>query len=128
MKLGYTILYVENVSATVEFYQKAFGLNLLFIHESLTYAEMDTGTTKLAFASFELAKMHGFELSHLTDKKISHPFELAFVTDDVVAAYETALKNGASALKVPEEKPWGQIVGYVKDCNDYLVELCSPIH
>ncbi len=38
MQLGYTILYVEDVIATVEFYEAAFGLNRKFIHESQLYA------------------------------------------------------------------------------------------
>lgn len=48
MKFGYTIMYVENVEQTVEFYEAAFGLSRRFIHEG-GYAEMDTGDTTLAF-------------------------------------------------------------------------------
>ncbi|MGB2693109.1 MAG: VOC family protein, partial [Thermodesulfobacteriota bacterium] len=55
MKLGYTILYVNNVEKTIEFYKKTFGLKKLFLHESGDYGELDTGDTKLAFASHSLA-------------------------------------------------------------------------
>ncbi|WP_234824496.1 VOC family protein [Ensifer adhaerens] len=40
-------------------------------------------------------------------------------------AYEKAVSAGASPVKPPEEKPWGQVVGYVRDLNGCLVELCS---
>jgi lactoylglutathione lyase len=53
--------------------------------------------------------------------------ELGLVTDDVQAAYEQALAAGATPLQAPARKPWGQIVGYVRDLNGVLVELCSPM-
>ena len=49
MKLGYIIVYVPDVPATVAFYERAFGLSCRFRHES-QYAEMATGDTALAFA------------------------------------------------------------------------------
>lgn len=55
MNFGYTIFYVPDVSATVNFYKQAFSLSRRFVHESLQYAEMETGTTVLAFASEEMA-------------------------------------------------------------------------
>jgi uncharacterized glyoxalase superfamily protein PhnB len=128
MKFGYTIIYVENVPATVSFYETAFGLNRLFVHESNGYAEMDTGNTKLAFASFELAKMNSLELSQFKNPTIPLSFELAFVTEDVDGAFKKSIAAGAFEIKKPIEKPWGQIVGYVKDCNGYIVELCSPMN
>ncbi len=45
MRLGYVIFYVRDVSETVQFYQKAFGLTCRFTHESGAYAEMETGQT-----------------------------------------------------------------------------------
>ena len=41
MKFGYTIIYVPDVLASVEFFESAFGLERRFVHES-GYAEMDT--------------------------------------------------------------------------------------
>ncbi|MEO1523627.1 MAG: VOC family protein, partial [Cyanobacteria bacterium J06633_2] len=50
MKLKYTILYVENVSATLNFYEQSFGLQTKMLHESGDYGELDTGETTLAFS------------------------------------------------------------------------------
>ncbi|MCM2279256.1 MAG: VOC family protein [Oligoflexia bacterium] len=127
MKFGYAIAYVENVPETVEFYEKAFGLERLFIHESNGYAEMNTGTTKLAFVSFELAKSNGPEFSKFGRPSTPPPFEIALVTENVGAAFERALSQGAAQVMKPVQKPWGQEVGYVKDCNGFLVEICSPM-
>ena len=33
MKYGYTIIYVSSVEETLEFYKKAFGFDIKFIHE-----------------------------------------------------------------------------------------------
>ncbi|MEM6437045.1 MAG: hypothetical protein AAF773_24805 [Cyanobacteria bacterium P01_D01_bin.115] len=34
---------------------------------------------------------------------------------------------GAVAVKVPTAKPWGQVVGYVRDLNGCLIEIASPV-
>ena len=53
--------------------------------------------------------------------------ELAFVTDNVASAYAKAVAAGASPIKEPIEKPWGQVVAYVRAKDGSLIELCSPI-
>lgn len=55
MHLGYIILYVADVPATISFYEKAFGLKTRFLHESNMYGEMETGQTVLAFANEDFA-------------------------------------------------------------------------
>ena len=88
------------------------------------YAEMESGETTLAFANNEMLKMNiGVE----TLKGIKNCFEIAFTTDDVQGAFETAILNGAKELKKPAKKPWGQIVAYVQDDFGTIVEICSPI-
>jgi len=62
MKLGYTIIYVADVVATVAFYEKAFGLARRFVHESNLYAEMETGSTTLGFAGEAMAEMNGVSI------------------------------------------------------------------
>lgn len=128
MKYGYTIVYVPSVEETLEFYKKAFGFKTKFIHESKAYGELDTGETTLAFASHEIGDMNlGGEYlkANIDDKPLG--VELAFVTEDVSAAYNKAVSAGATVIKEPEEKPWGQVVGYVRAADGSIIELCSPI-
>lgn len=116
MKFGYTMLYVKDVPRAVAFYEDAFGLSRRFVHEVGMYAEMDTGTTTLAFAANGLAKSNlpcGFEEND--SKRPPAGFELAFVTDNVQAAYTRALAAGATPVSAPTSKPWGQIVAFVRD-------------
>lgn len=127
MKLGYSILYVADVPATVAFYEHAFGLKRRFLHESNSYAEMETGETALAFAAEELADAHGFSIRPNRPGEAPSGFEIALVNDDPRAAYRRAVEAGATPLSEPVEKPWGQIVGYVRDLNGCLVEICSAV-
>ncbi len=128
MKYEYTIIYVSSVEETLEFYKKAFGFEVKFIHESKAYGELETGETTLAFASHEMGDMNlggKYLKANINDKPFG--IELAFVTDDVLAAFEKAVASGAVPLKEPEEKPWGQIVAYVRAVDGSIIELCSPI-
>jgi len=128
MQLGYTIIYVNSVKNTLEFYEQAFNLKIKFLHESKDYGELETGSTILAFASEEVVQfnqMNNYLKVSQVDKQKT--YEIVFVTDDVQASYNKAITSGAIALKEPEKKPWGQIVGYVKDINGTVVELCNPI-
>lgn len=127
MKLGYTILYVKDVPRSAAFYEDAFGLTRRFVHEAGMYAEMDTGSTTLSFAANGLAKSNlpgGFHENSTSEPPAG--FEIAFITDDVPAAYQRALSAGALAVSPPTTKPWGQVVAFVRDKDGILVEICSP--
>lgn len=128
MRYGYTIIYVADVAATLTFYEQAFGLSRRFLHESGQYGELDTGTTVLAFSRHDLAGTL-FPGSYTAVQADQPPpgVELGLVTEDVAAAYERAVAAGALPLLLPAQKPWGQIVGYVRDLNGVLIELCSPM-
>jgi len=128
MKLGYTIVYVPDVEASLAFCEKAFGLTRRFLHESGTYGELDTGETTLGFAAHELGDAN-FPGGHVAAHDSAQPlgFELAFVTGDVAAAHRKALAAGAAELAPPKQKPWGQTVSYVRCPDGVLVELCTPI-
>ena len=128
MKLGYTIVYVPSVSESLSFFESAFGLSRRFVHESGDYGELETGETTLAFASHELGKSNftkGYVAASESDKPLG--FEIALVTPSVVEAHARALANGATELKKPEAKPWGQMVSYVRCPDGTLVEICSPV-
>src|SRR3954451_21499274 len=56
MRLGWVIVYVDEPAAAAEFYERAFGLRSEFVAPGGSYAQLDTGPTKLAFASYELGE------------------------------------------------------------------------
>ena len=125
MKLGYTILYVEDVEKSISFYQQAFGFNAKFLHESGDFGELDTGETSLAFSSRRL--MTELKKNPKPHDAMAPCFEIAFVTEDVPTALEQAINAGAKLIQKPEDMPWGQTVAYVADPDDFLVEICTPV-
>lgn len=128
IKYGYTILYVQDVTKTLAFYENAFGFSQKFITPEKDYAEMTTGETTLAFASLTLGESN-IKNGFISSSSASKPFgiEIVLVTDAVQETVDNAVKAGASAEANPVEKPWGQTVGYVRDINGFLIEICTPI-
>jgi predicted enzyme related to lactoylglutathione lyase len=129
MKFAYTIVYVDSVPETLAFYKEAFGFDTRFLHDSGQYGELDTGETVLAFASHDMGEINLGGMYQKTDAQ-SPPWgvELAFVTNDVAAAYAKAVTAGAVAIKPPTSKPWRQAVAYVRSREGSLIELCSPVN
>jgi catechol 2,3-dioxygenase-like lactoylglutathione lyase family enzyme len=127
MRFGYTILYVRDVAASLEFYERAFSQRRRLLHESGQYAELETGTTTLAFASRELAAANLPDgASAGADDEPPTVFEVCFVSDDVEGDHARAVEAGAQPVSEPQVKPWGQHVAYVRDLEGNLIELASP--
>ena len=124
----YTIVYVADVAATLAWFTEAFGLTVRMLHESGAYGELETGSTLLAFAAESLGDLNfpGGYAKHRPDQ-IPLGTELAFTTEDVPAAVRAAVEAGGTELAAPVEKPWGQVVAYVRDPNGILIELATPM-
>ena len=125
MKFKYTILYVENVAATLDFYNKAFGFKTKFLHEAGDYGELDTGTTTLSFSALSLMSELGKHPGNAT--ATAPTFEIALETHNVQASLQQALDCGANLQQDLKEQPWGQTTSYVTDPNGFLIEICSPV-
>lgn len=125
MIFRYCILYVPDVAATMDFYIRAFGLDLLFLHETETYGELATGETRLAFSALALMAQLGKDVASEPPAKPS--FELAFETTDVAAALDRALAAGAVLVQGVKVMDWGQTTAYVRTPEGTLVELCTPV-
>ena len=128
MKFGYAIVYVSSVTEALSFYKDAFGFETRFLHESNQYGELETGATVLAFASHSMGEMNiGGQYQKADPNAAPLGMELAFVADDVASAYAKAVAAGAIPVKPPMEKPWGQVVAYVRAKDGSLIEICSPM-
>lgn len=129
VKFGYTILYVSDVSKSIEFYENSFGFNRKFITPENDYGELETGQTTISFVSLELANLN-LKNGFLGSKQADKPFgiELALVTDNVQEIIDKALELGAIVVEHPIQKPWGQTVGYITDIDGFLLEICTPIN
>ena len=125
----YSGLIVPDVPQTVEFYEKAFGFKLRYMHPSAGYAELDTGDTLLAFVGEAFigatSLLGGLDYAPSRPTSDAPAQIVALVTDDLDADWQCATAAGATVVKLPEPKPWGQTTGYLRDCNGVVVELCT---
>jgi len=130
MNFAYTLVYVADVSASLSFFERAFGLKTRFLHESGAYGEVETGPSgaKLAFVDHATARdsvQHDYVAADASDKPLG--MEIGFTVADVQAAFDRAVAAGARALAAPVTKPWGQTVAYVRCPDGTLVELCTAM-
>jgi lactoylglutathione lyase len=128
LKLGWVIAYVEDPRAASAFYEQTFGLRAEFAAPDGSYAQLDTGSTRLAFASYALGERNfdgGVRRTSLDEAPAN--VEITLVADDVDAAFARALSAGCTELSVPEDKPHGQRVAFVRDPFGTLVELGTPM-
>ena len=127
LNFRYTGFFVADVPATVSFYEKAFGFTLRYMHPSSGYAELETGDTLLCFVSDGFVAGAGLigGMAYTPNRTADDPVaaQVAFVSDDIAADWARAVAAGATVVKLPEAKPWGQTAGYLRDCNGVLVEL-----
>ncbi len=128
LKLGWVIVYVDDPPAASDFYQRTFGLRGEFAAPDGSYAQLDTGATRLAFAAYALGEENfprGVRRA-ATDGQPAN-VELTLVADDVDAAYAGALTAGCEGLAAPKDEPRGQRVAYLRDPFGTLVELATPM-
>ncbi len=126
MKFAGTALYVDEVQATVDFYRRAFGLELRFFDEAMGFAELETGGSILAIAAHSVGEM-------LMPERYSRPVngqpagvEIAFFTSDVPAAFAKAIAEGAVPLAPPKRMPWGLEVAYVRAPEGTMIGFSEP--
>lgn len=125
MKLKYTILYVDDVSKTLNFYEQSFGFQTKMLHGSGDYGELDTGETTLAFSSLKL--MSDLGKNPIKADPSAPVFEIAFETQEVKKWLDQAIKFGAVLVQDIRKETWGQTTSYVSDPNRFLIEICSPV-
>jgi predicted enzyme related to lactoylglutathione lyase len=110
VKFGYAFVWVEDVEDTVRFYEEAFGVERHFIPDNGEfglYAEMKTGETTLAIADEKEACTPFPDGYHENDPSLPpSAFQISFVTEDVEATYEHAMRSGAIEMSKPITQPW----------------------
>ncbi len=123
-KLGYVILYVEDLDRALGFYTRVLGFNEKARHPG--YAELLTGETILGLVERSFVADHFLGQLPPPGQGSS---EIAVVVEreEVDGLYRRAVEAGATALKPPADQPWGQRVSYVRDPDGHLVEICSPV-
>lgn len=122
-KLGYVILYVDDLGKALKFYQDVFGFTEKM--RQGPYGELSTGATTLALSEREFVRSH---LGLRPGPKGDGSSEVGFVvsSDELKACYQRALDAGATSVVEPKKQPWGQVISYVRDLDGHLIEICTP--
>ena len=122
--LDYVVLIVTDLERSLAFYKGPLGLALR--HRAEQFAQLETGTTRLALYSRDaMARTLG---SALEAPALAAPsFELGFKVDDCDAAFADLVAAGAVPAAEPRTRPWGQRTAYVRDPDGYLIELAQDL-
>lgn len=135
MELAGTVIYVDDVPAILDFYERAFGLEAKFVDldvqlpgrdpaATYQFAELATSGGPLHLASHALGSLLISGYERPSNGKPAG-VEVAFFTEDVHGAFERAVRADAEVCAEPHVLPWGQTVAYVRSWEGTFIGLCS---
>ena len=127
LQFGAAVIYVDSgVQEILAFYGRAFGLATRFYDPTTDFGELETGGPSIAIAAHKAGEyMVGEKYTRTGDGNPAN-CELAFLTNDVAAAFAQAVEAGATPLSEPKIMPWGQTVAYVASIEGPLIGLMTP--
>ena len=111
MRLGWVIVYVDEPAQAAAFYERVFAMKLDFAFD--TYAQLDTGATKLGFAAYTLGEDNFDGGVRRADAGEQPPnVELALVHEDVdgaqvlafLSAWPSSVTDAPPQLK--DDRQW----------------------
>lgn len=122
-----TRLLVGNFTAAVHFWRDLVKLSLQFQDESLGYAYFDMGKAGLELmARNEFAEAIG-EVAPVQEPQ-GRQVVLDFRVDDVDAAYNELIAQGATSVAPPKDRPvWRARTAHVADPDGHVVELYTAL-
>jgi lactoylglutathione lyase len=119
-RIGYVILYVADLDASIAFYRDVIGLPYRFTDAG--YAEFGTEGTR--FALYERRRAEWLTGRTVTPGPAA---EIVLVVDDVDAHADRIAALGATVLSGPADRPWGHRTVHVADPDGFVVELAQEI-
>jgi lactoylglutathione lyase len=120
VEIGYVILYVDDLAASVGFYRDVVGLDHKFTDAG--YAEFDAGGVR--FALYERRRAEW-----LTGRDVAPGAggEVVVMVEDVDACAERLAGLGVVLLSGPADRPWGHRTVHVADPDGFVVEFAAEI-
>ena len=119
--LGYVILYVRDLEASVAFYRDVVGLP--FKLRDAGYAEFVTGETRFGL----LERTRASDLIGREPTEGGLAGEVLFLFEDVDAEAERLRGLGVDFLSGPVDQPWGHRTLHFLDPEGFVVELAQKI-
>jgi lactoylglutathione lyase len=119
-RIGYVILYVSDLDASIEFYRDVVGLPYRFTDAG--YAEFATEGTR--FALYERRRAEWLTGGTVTPGPAA---EIVLLVDDVDAHASRLAALGTTVLSGPADRPWGHRTVHIADPDGFVVELAGEI-
>ncbi len=120
----YVVLVVADLNRALDFYVDVLGLPLG--HRSGAYAQLATGTTRLALYERDaMGETLGMVLG--SPRSDAPGFELGFKVSNCDDVYEQLVAAGATVAVAPTDRPWGQRTAYIRDPDGHLVEIAQGL-
>ncbi|HWD80735.1 MAG TPA: VOC family protein [Kribbella sp.] len=120
MEIGYVILYVGDLGASVGFYRDVVGLAYKFTDAG--YAEFDAGGVR--FALYERRRAEWLVGREVTPGAGG---EVVVTVPDVDEVYGRLRAAGVAVLSGPADRPWGHRTVHVADPDGFVVEFAEEI-
>jgi lactoylglutathione lyase len=119
-RIGYVILYVSDLDASIAFYRDVLGLPYRFTDAG--YAEFGTEGTR--FALYERRRAEWLTGRLVTPGPAA---EIVLLVDDVAAHASRLAALGTTILSGPADRPWGHRTIHIADPDGFVVELAQEI-
>ena len=115
-------LFVEDLEAAKEFYQKVFGLPVVF--EDPNSAVFKFGNTLVNLLKITEAK-ELVEPAKVASREAGSRFVFTISVDDVDAMCSVLTARGVELLNGPMDRPWGIRTASFRDPGGYIWEIAK---
>ena len=126
MRLDGFGLFVDDMGKMIRFYRDVLGFEIKEAEDASNVYLVKDGTLFLLYGRKDFESMTHRKYEYI--KGLNGHFELALYVDtfeEVDAAFDHAVQNGASPVLAPEMEPWGQRTCYIADPEGNLIEIGS---
>ncbi len=126
MRLDGFGIFVDDMAAMIRFYRDVLGFEIKETEDTSNVYLVKDSTLFLFYGRKDLESMTSRKYEYI--KGLNGHFELALYVDtfdEVDAAYNRVIEQGATSVLAPTTEPWGQRTCYIADPEGNLIEIGS---
>ena len=127
MQINMVGIITSQLDTMVEFYRDVMGMTI--ITQMDNYVEFEQQGIRFALSTSQVMRTTTGHPSY-DQKTQGQVLELAFLVhsaEEVDTTYQHLIANGATAVKDPEDKPWGQRAGFFADPDGNIHEIFANL-
>ncbi len=118
------ILYVSNQETSTRFYSELLELKPILNVPGMTEFQLNNHTKLGLMPEKSIAKI----LMNMPNPALANGIpkcELYLFVNDVKKTFNKAIKLGAKEINLPQERDWGDFVGYVSDFDGNIIAIAE---